>query len=119
MPDFDERPTDSEGYSSKQVATITGCTYRQLDHWVNSKYLTPKVESTGSGSVRVFDAMTIDIVRIALDLIDAGFTPVSALGYAEQLSLDPGNPIICGGNIVTLWIPEPESTSNETATESA
>lgn len=99
----------SNGFSSTQVVTQTGCTYRQLDYWVSRKFLTPEVaDSTGSGSVRVFNELTISIVRTALDLIDAGFTPKAALDYANQLNLDPGNPIICGGNIVTLWIPEAE-----------
>lgn len=115
---FAPRVPQGDGYSTTQVASITGCTFRQLDHWVNSKYLAPDIQSTGSGSVRVFAPITLDVVRIALDLIDAGFTPKAALGYANRLALDPRVQIVVAGGAVTLWNALPESTSNETETAS-
>lgn len=113
---FVPRVPKGDGYSSSDVVTMAGCTFRQLDHWVNSKYLTPAVESTGSGSVRVFEAITLSIVRIALDLITAGFTPKAALGYANRLALDPRVAIVVAGGAVTLWNTlSGASESNESA----
>jgi hypothetical protein len=106
------------GLSSAQVVTQTGCTYRQLDYWVSRKFLVPEVESTGSGSQRLFAPITLSIVRITLDLIDAGFTPVAALGYATRLAHDPRVQIVVAGGAVTLWNALPESTSSATATAS-
>lgn len=109
----------SDGFSSAQVVTQTGCTYRQLDYWVSRKFLTPEVaDSAGSGYVRLFAPITLNIVRLALDLIDAGFTPVAALGYATRLALNPRVAIIAKGGLVTLWNTLPESWLNETETAS-
>lgn len=52
-----------EFFSSEEVAVAAGITYRQLDWWVRKGYLTPTVESTGSGVPRQWSLR--DLVDVA------------------------------------------------------
>lgn len=61
------------GYSSSQVCTMTGATYRQLDYWVRTGILRPEYAvANGSGTQRRFAPDQVRLVRLILRLRELG-----------------------------------------------
>jgi DNA-binding transcriptional MerR regulator len=71
-------------YTSADVCVLAGCTYRQLDTWCRSGWVTPSVtEASGHGSKRRWspgDVGRVQRLRVASELAD---TPLFEL--AERL----------------------------------
>jgi len=55
------------GLTSTQVCELTGLSYRRLDYWVRSGYVTPLVQAAGSGSSRLFAPGVVDEIFDILD----------------------------------------------------
>ncbi len=66
-PGMDPR-WDEPLFSTKRVAELTPCTYRQIDYWLRQRFLENEVPSRGSGSRRLFSLR--DLLRFrALGLL--------------------------------------------------
>jgi DNA-binding transcriptional MerR regulator len=63
----------SSGFSTAQVARLTGLTPRQLDHWDRRGFLKPSVKSaSGYGSTRRYSFEDVVRLRVAARLRAAG-----------------------------------------------
>lgn len=63
------------GFRGPQVCRLTGLSYRRLDYWDRIGLVRPSVTSAaGSGSVRLYSADDIVLVKCILDLLGKGFS---------------------------------------------
>ena len=77
-------------YTSARVCELTGCTYRQLDHWVRSGRIAVEQPARGSGAQRLFSVEQTEVVYHAVRLVWAGFTLNAALMIAHDLVAGDG-----------------------------
>ena len=64
-----------EGFTAKQVVTLTGVPYKRLDSWANSGFLMPSIaEAYGTGSRRLYSFQDLVALRTAKILRDAGIS---------------------------------------------
>jgi DNA-binding transcriptional MerR regulator len=64
-----------EGFTAKQVVTLTGVPYKRLDSWANSGFLMPSIaEAYGTGSRRLYSFQDLVALRTAKVLRDAGIS---------------------------------------------
>jgi DNA-binding transcriptional MerR regulator len=62
-----------QGYTGKQVCSIVGITYRQLDYWARTDLVTPSIaEARGSGTQRRYSYTDLLELKVIKSLIDAG-----------------------------------------------
>lgn len=66
-------PSDELGYTSKQVIKVIGITYRQLDHWDKTGFISPTArQAQGSGSRRLYSYEDLLRFKVAKSLLDSG-----------------------------------------------
>jgi DNA-binding transcriptional MerR regulator len=58
--------TTRRTYTSMQVVSMTGCTYRQLDWWCRQGHIPGQEGVTGSGNRRAFTTAQVKRVRLLL-----------------------------------------------------
>jgi hypothetical protein len=76
------------------VKSLTGVTYRQLDHWCRKGYLRPD-GGVGSGTVRVFSDEESAVAQVMARLVVAGLLPAAAARVARgEMDLAPGIRIV-------------------------
>lgn len=64
-----------EGFTAKQVVTLTGVPYKRLDSWANSGFLVPSIAAAdGTGSRRLYSFQDLVALRTAKILRDAGIS---------------------------------------------
>lgn len=62
------------GLTSKQVTEITGISYRQLDYWTTTNFITASVcDEGGSGHFREFSKEDVLHILVINKLIESGF----------------------------------------------
>jgi DNA-binding transcriptional MerR regulator len=57
--------------TSTEMCKRTDVTYRQLDYWVNSGYITPEIPGIGSGQQRKWGEHQIVTLRKLRDIMNA------------------------------------------------
>lgn len=63
------------GYASKEVCSIIGLSYRQLDYWDSSGFIQPSVaKAKGTGTARMYSFMDLVCLRTAKQLRDSGIS---------------------------------------------
>ena len=63
------------GYASKEVCSIIGISYRQLDYWDSSGFIQPSVaKAKGTGTARMYSFMDLVCLRTAKQLRDSGIS---------------------------------------------
>lgn len=77
------------------VSRRLNLTYRKADHWATSGYIKTHYEDragnrvtdeyAGSGFVRVIAPKEIEVLRLMVDLVNAGVTPSRAATHARRL----------------------------------
>ncbi len=97
-----QRPGGAVSYSSGQACTLTGCSYRMLDHWARDGKLGPG-RRTGSGRTRVFEPFEVVLLRACVLISDA--VPQAAWAadpdlYAELRSVYRRDPTLSGWRLV-------------------
>jgi len=81
----------AEGFRGKQVCTIVGITYRQLDYWARTDLLRPSItDATGSGSQRRYSYSDVLELKVIKRLLDAGLKLQQARQAVECLRGDLG-----------------------------
>ena len=69
------RSTVKQGFSAGQAARLSGVTYRTLDYWATSRFITPSlVPASGKGSQRLYSFSDLVALRVARDLRAAGIS---------------------------------------------
>ena len=70
---------------SEILASITGLTYRQLDHWITKGYLRT-VEGTrrGYGFQRALSPREVRVLRVMHELVQDGVNPEQAVKMARR-----------------------------------
>jgi hypothetical protein len=58
--------------AAETLDAVPGLTYRQLDHWISCGYLPGIPARTGSGYPREIPDALIPILRLAVELTNAG-----------------------------------------------
>ncbi len=79
----DEPAPDDAPYSAVAVCEIAGISYRQLDFWCRTRYLSCSHPATGSGSARRFSADEVRVAVAIKRLLDVGFRPDAAARIAR------------------------------------
>lgn len=70
------------GFTAGEVLRLTGLTYRQLDHWARTDFVSPsKVEQVGQKTKRLYTFTDVLAIRAAMRLLDAGI-PLQRLRQA-------------------------------------
>ena len=82
----------AQGFSTAEVARLTGLSARQLDHWDREGFLRPSLErASGYGSARRYSFADVVRLRVAARLRAAGVGLARIRRCAEVLArLDPG-----------------------------
>jgi DNA-binding transcriptional MerR regulator len=76
----------AEGFGGKQVVTIVGISYRQLDHWARTDLLRPSLcDATGSGSRRRYSYQDVLALKVIKKLLDGGQKLTSVRKVIEHL----------------------------------
>lgn len=75
------------GMSATMCAKRAGITYRQLDFWTRSGYITMTRSAAGSGSQRVFSESEVAVVKRLAMLVRAGVSPLAA---SQAIANNPG-----------------------------
>lgn len=81
------------GYTvtSDRLRSVSGISYRQLDHWVDRGYLRPANQVTGTGNFRRFTADEMRVAVTMARLVAAGLTVAAAHRVARgETELAPG-----------------------------
>jgi hypothetical protein len=69
------------GFRGPEVCRLTGLSYRRLDYWDRIGLVRPSVTpAAGSGSLRLYSADDVVMIRAILDLLAAGY----AFRYVRQ-----------------------------------
>jgi hypothetical protein len=76
-----------------RVLSVSGLSYRQLDHAVRKGYLRPQ-GGEGTGYPRTWPAAEVEVARIYGRLVLAGVTPAAAARVARGGALAPGIRIV-------------------------
>lgn len=86
------------GFSTAQVARLTGLTARQLDHWDREGFLKPSLrQATGYGSARRYSFADVVRLRVAARLRAAGVGLARLRRCAEALERLGGETEDLGG----------------------
>lgn len=76
---------ETRTFSTKDAANITGLTYRQVDHWVRSGFLTPDTAANGSGSRRRLSYEDLMKLSLAKALSNAGVPLAEAFELIDDI----------------------------------
>ena len=76
--------TQEHRYSSREVAELTGVTYRQLQYWTSLGHVRATTASLGSGYPHTYSLQELMAVHCMRSLIDFGFRVDLAARIARQ-----------------------------------
>src|SRR5688500_7099879 len=98
---------DDAGFGGKQVLTIVGITYRQLDHWARTDLLRPSLcDATGSGSRRRYSYDDVVQLKVIKKLLDGGQSLQAVRKVIDRLRVEGENlgsaQLVIAGDSVTL-----------------
>ena len=97
--------TSEEGFGGKQVVTIVGISYRQLDHWARTDLLRPSLaDATGSGSRRRYSYQDVLALKVIKKLLDGGQKLTSVRKVIDRLveegeDISTANLVISGDTV--------------------
>jgi DNA-binding transcriptional MerR regulator len=75
-----------DGFGGKQVVTIVGISYRQLDHWARTDLLRPSLcDAHGSGSRRRYSYQDVLALKVIKKLLDGGQKLTSVRRVIDRL----------------------------------
>jgi DNA-binding transcriptional MerR regulator len=75
-----------ESFSAGEAAQITGVSYRNLDHWARTKFITPSVsEAKGTGSERRYAFNDLVALRVARELREGGISTQALRRVVDKL----------------------------------
>jgi hypothetical protein len=78
-------PADQDTITSKELAALTGATYRQIDYWCSQGHIHPvEDDRPGSGAHRRFDPSLVDKVKLIVKISKAFNRDNSPLGYLVE-----------------------------------
>lgn len=78
------------GYAAEEVMNLTGLSYRQLDYWSRTGYLTPSLmEANGSGTRRRYSENDLRTAQLTKTLLDAGLSLQRLRGLGDSLATVP------------------------------
>ena len=63
--------THSDLITTVDVVALSGLTYGRVNYWVKRGWITPAVDSQGSGTVRLFHPSAVDKVKELAAAMDA------------------------------------------------
>lgn len=73
-----------EFWSTQEILDdLSDLTYRQLDHWTTSCYLSEDAKNTGNGRARRYSSKEVQVLRAMLKLVAAGIRPEVASKIAR------------------------------------
>lgn len=91
--------SSAEGFGGKQVVTIVGISYRQLDHWARTDLLRPSLcDAHGSGSRRRYSYQDVLALKVIKSLLDGGQKLTSVRKVVDRLREEGEN--ITSANLV-------------------
>jgi len=68
-----ERKVQADYYKSQDVCKITGLTYKQLDYYDRTKFLSPSInQALGYGTKRMYSFNDLLKLKVVKNLLDAG-----------------------------------------------
>lgn len=77
------------GFSAGEVLKLSGLTYRQLDYWASSDFITPSIiEKVGLRTKRIYTFTDILAIRAAMRLLDAGIPLQGIRKAVNRLQLE-------------------------------
>jgi DNA-binding transcriptional MerR regulator len=80
--------TLSRSFASGEVVTLTGVSFRTLDHWARTGFIVPSIDpGTGTGSNRLYSFRDVTKVRAAVELRSLG---VATARIKQILAADTG-----------------------------
>ena len=80
-----------EGFGQKQVCSIVGITYRQLDYWARTDLLRPSIaDAKGSGSQRRYAYADVLQLKVIKSLLDGGVSLQAVRKVIEYLRANMG-----------------------------
>jgi len=80
-----------EGFGQKQVCSIVGITYRQLDYWARTDLLRPSIaDAKGSGSQRRYSYQDVLELKVIKSLLDGGVSLQAVRKVIEYLRTNMG-----------------------------
>ncbi len=94
-----------DGFGGKQVLTIVGITYRQLDHWARTDLLRPSLcDAKGSGSRRRYSYDDVVQLKVIKKLLDGGQSLQAVRKVIDRLgvegeSVGSANLVIAGDSV--------------------
>ena len=105
-PDGPVRAEDS-GFGGKQVLTIVGITYRQLDHWARTDLMRPSLcDAKGSGSRRRYSYDDVVQLKVIKKLLDGGQSLQAVRKVIDRLRVEGENvgsaQLVIAGDSVAL-----------------
>lgn len=63
------------GFTASEVMRLTGLTYRQLDYWARTDFITPsETKQAGSKAIRIYTFTDVLAIRAAMRLLDSGIS---------------------------------------------
>jgi DNA-binding transcriptional MerR regulator len=100
-------PVPSSGFGGKQVLTIVGITYRQLDHWARTDLLRPSLcDAKGSGSRRLYSYDDVVQLKVIKKLLDGGQSLQAVRKVIDRLRVEGENvasaQLVIAGDSVAL-----------------
>jgi len=100
MTESDITGTDkAAGFGGKQVVTIVGISYRQLDHWARTDLIRPSLcDAKGSGSRRRYSYQDVLALKVIKKLLDGGQKLTSVRRVIDRLREEGEN--ITSANLV-------------------
>src|SRR5438270_13829513 len=64
-----------DGYTARQVITVTGVSYQTLNHWARTGLVEPSIaQAAGTGSERVYSFRDLIALKLAVELRKGGVT---------------------------------------------
>ena len=100
-------PIAPEGFGGKQVLTIVGITYRQLDHWARTDLIRPSLcDAKGSGSRRRYSYDDVVQLKVIKKLLDGGQSLQAVRKVIDRLRVEGENvasaQLVIAGDSVAL-----------------
>jgi DNA-binding transcriptional MerR regulator len=86
---------------TSEVVKLTGLTFRQMNTWTKADYIRPV--GGGKGNEREWPTSEVNIIKVTLQLMNAGFTLSAAAPYARTL-IETGEHFIELGSKCLLMI---------------
>lgn len=96
---------EGAGFGGRQVVSIVGISYRQLDHWARTDLLRPSLcDAKGSGSRRRYSYQDVLALKVIKKLLDGGQKLTSVRKVVDRLreegeDLSSANLVISGDTV--------------------